>query len=424
MSNTPHQVPFYEIAILGAGAAGLFTAALLSETGLGPQAILLERTQKSGAKILVSGGGRCNVTHHCYDPKELVKNYPRGNLELLGPFSRFGPKEMVNFLESRGVDLKTEEDGRIFPQSDQSQTIHQTFLKIIEKGKLPLQFGVKLQRIEEKEGLFHLVLEEGEIVARNLILATGSHPSGLNLAASLGHSLTKRVPSLFSFHIKDFNLAKHAGISFEATGYLGKSLETQGKAPKIEAQKGPLLITHSGFSGPCILKLSAWQARFLHSCNYQCELFLDFLPSYEEKELLTKFQKLKEEKSSLFLPNSHLIPLPRNLLETTLKNCKLDSSLPIGRWSHGKFATFLRYLKNWRGVIEGQSTHKAEFVTCGGIDLKEIDFKRFESRKRKRLFFAGEILDIDAVTGGFNFQNAWTGAWHIAQALKGSLLPR
>ncbi|MCH9627394.1 MAG: 3-dehydro-bile acid delta(4,6)-reductase [Chlamydiales bacterium] len=322
--------------IIGAGAAGCFAAIACAEAHPRAEVVILEKTRQPLAKVRVSGGGRCNVTHACFDPKVLVESYPRGSKELLGPFHRFQPADTVAWFQERGIELKTEKDGRMFPSTDRSETIIDCFLNEIKKRNIELQLGVKIEQIPED--------------ADAVILATGSSRHGHKMAQLAGHTLIDPVPSLFSFNVPSSPLLGLSGVSVpEATVWL------EGRSCR---QTGPLLITHWGFSGPAVLKLSAWEARFLHECAYQATCLIEW------KEPLPKrlYRALKEH------PNHHY-------------------------------------------RIEGKTTYKSEFVTCGGVSLKEVNFKTMESRIRPGLFFAGEVLDIDGVTGGYNFQNAWTTGW-------------
>lgn len=391
------------IAIVGAGAAGLFTAALLAETGLGQHVDIFEKTRRPAAKILISGGGRCNVTHNCFTPQELVKAYPRGHKELLGCFGRFQPKDMIQWLNSKGVELKTEEDGRIFPISDRSQDIASCLLDTCEKGSVGLHLSSGIDEIKILEKGFKLIGEWGEKEVDYLIMSTGSQPSGLRLAQSLGHNIISSVPSLFSFHLQDFSWKEIAGVSALASVKLSQ-------APWI--QSGPLLVTHWGFSGPAILKLSSWAARHLHELQYKETLIVDWLPEISLKELEQHLLDAKKENIFLY----KVIPtLSKSLTIKLLTDIDQDPEEKTNRLSDKACLKIATGIKKATYPICGQSTHKQEFVTCGGVDLKEIDFRSFQSKIHPGLFFAGELLNIDAITGGFNFQNAWTGGWHIAK---------
>lgn len=396
----------HPIAIIGAGASGLFLAAILCELGLGPQCLIAEKTQKPAAKILISGGGRCNVTHSCFDPRALTTYYPRGQRELLGPFGRFQPKDTIAWFESKGVMLKTESDGRMFPVTDQSQTIADCLIQTSLKGGATLLQGCSVDSIIKEQHGYTLSTAQGPIKAQFVAICTGSHPSGQKMAQSLGHSCEPPVASLFSLHIEGFDLQDLAGVSLpQARVWTGQK----------RVQEGPLLITHWGFSGPCILKLSAWQAKELYEGNYQCALWVDWLPIIECERLIHELVAAKRTKKPIASFFETLIA--KSLIKSLISKCDLDPSSSISHISDKDLRQLAQKLKAWPFQICGKSTHKQEFVTCGGVKLTEINFKTFESKLLPKLFFAGEVLNIDAVTGGFNFQSAWTGSWHIAQAI-------
>lgn len=345
-----------DLLVLGAGAAGIFGAIAAKSAHPKIQVIVLEKTAVLLAKVRISGGGRCNVTHACFDPKALVQNYPRGQKELLGPFHRFQPKDTIEWFESRGVRLKTEKDGRIFPITDSSETIIACLLSEAKRLGVEIRLRQKVERVERIEGGFQV----GEDTCRHLLLATGSGKDGYTFAKHLGHTIQEPVPSLFTFNVPTSPLLGLSGIA----------------VPDVQltigpfTQRGPLLLTHFGFSGPAALKLSAFAARYLYENKYLVPLEIDWLPDIDEAEIATATKPL----------------LPKNLWRA------------LGGHSLHKDIY----------QVEGKTTHKEEFVTCGGITLKEIDFRTMQSKLCPGLFFAGEILDIDGVTGGFNFQNAWT----------------
>ncbi len=327
------------IAVIGAGAAGVFAAVHCKELNPDAHVVLYEKTRQPLAKVRISGGGRCNVTHACFDPKQLVTYYPRGSKELLGPFHRFQPRDTVEWFAKRGVILKTEADGRMFPITDSSQTIIDCLMGEVKRLGVELHLGTKIETLPEAEAI---------------ILASGS--AGYELAKEAGHTIVEPVPSLFTFNVPTSPLLDLAGIS----------------VPHVRVRlfkhvaEGPLLLTHWGFSGPAILRLSAFAARELHACNYQATLTIEWGTE----------------------------PLARNL----------RSRLTPEQLVKDHYA------------IDGKTTYKQEFVTAGGIELKEVNFQTMESKKRPGLYFAGEILNIDGVTGGFNFQNAWTTAYLAAAA--------
>ncbi len=371
-----------KIVVAGGGAAGFFAAIAAKETYPHAAVILLERAAKLLSKVRISGGGRCNVTHACFDPKELVKNYPRGFKELLGPFHRFQPADTVQWFSDRGVELKTEDDGRMFPITDSSETIIDCLLA--EANRL----GVII-RLQTKFSL-------NEMKADRMILATGSAKGGFDIASKLGHTIQPPVPSLFTFNIPNFQLESIAGVSVDSV-----RLSLEGS--KL-FQEGPMLITHWGFSGPAALKLSAFGARFLAEKNYEIGLCVDWLPNFSVDELMAL---LALENSTKKLGNIKSIPLPKRLWKLL---CGRENQLLSGM-SKPAMRKLFEKLKSDRYQVKGKTTNKEEFVTCGGVTLSEINFKTMESKIYPGLYFCGEILDIDGVTGGFNFQNAWTTGW-------------
>lgn len=368
-----------KIVVIGGGAAGFFAAINAKRTYPKALVVLHERTNKVLSKVRISGGGRCNVTHSCFDPKELVTNYPRGSKELLGPFHRFGPNETIEWFKDLGVDLKTEKDGRMFPITNSSETIVNCLMKEAEK------LGVVLKLLSK--------LNFQDIIADRIILATGSHKSGWEYASALGHTIQTPVPSLFTFNIPDFALISASGVTLE-------NVHLKLAQTKLE-QKGPMLITHWGFSGPAALKLSAFGARVLSEANYEMELIVDWLPDDSVNDLI---ELLINENPAKRLGNSRAISLPKRLwnLLCTSPNKTLE------QMNRAAMSRLVSKLKADSYQIKGKTTNKEEFVTCGGVTLSEVNFKSMESKIHPGLFFCGEILNIDGVTGGFNFQNAWT----------------
>lgn len=360
------------LVIIGGGAAGIFAAIHAKANHPHLSVIVLERTNQLLSKVRISGGGRCNVTHACFDPKKLISFYPRGSKELLGPFHRFGPQEVVQWFAKKDVQLKTENDGRMFPTTDSSQTIIDCLLKEAERLKVDI-------RLQQK-------VEENDLAAfkdDRILLATGSASIGHKIAKHFGHTIVDPVPSLFTFNVPTSSLLPLSGISVpEVKLKVGRFTET-----------GPLLLTHWGFSGPAAIKLSAWAARELHALHYNAPLFVDWAPQYTV-----------EQKFNLLL--NQTFPLPKQLFKTLAER--------TGK-SHASLRQLAEKLSNDRYLIEGKTTYKEEFVTAGGISLKDVNFRTMESKIKPGLYFAGEILDIDGVTGGFNFQNAWTTAWIMAQ---------
>lgn len=396
------------IVVLGGGAAGFFAAITCAENHPEKQVLLLEKTNTLLAKVRISGGGRCNVTHACFDPNLLVKNYPRGNKALIGPFHRFQPKDIIQWFESRGVDLKVEEDGRMFPTTDSSQTIIDCFLSEAKRLHVDIRLRQHIERIEKIEDKFciHLV-SHAPIKCERLIIATGSGKDGYAFAQSFGHTIVPPVPSLFSFNIPNFNLEELSGISVPLAQVKIEGSNLQ--------QEGPMLITHWGFSGPAILKLSAWAARHLHDVNYEGSIIVNWLPNYTHQTLLTEFQRMKQQTASRSIVNENPFGFAKQLWKAFLEMAGLAPQQRVGDIPNKQWLQLADILQRNTYPIKGKTTYKQEFVTSGGVDLDEVNFKTMQSRLCPGLHFAGEILNIDGVTGGFNFQNAWTTGWLASQ---------
>ncbi|WP_231961693.1 BaiN/RdsA family NAD(P)/FAD-dependent oxidoreductase [Urechidicola croceus] len=397
------------IVIIGGGAAGFFAAITAAENNPDVEVIILEKGKNVLQKVKISGGGRCNVTHACFTPRELVEYYPRGKKELLGPFHQFMTGDTMEWFDSRGVELKIEEDNRIFPVSNSSQSIIDCLVQSAENAGVKVWLNQNVQSVNLKENQFEIITGTDTIIADKLLIAAGSNPKIWALTETLGHTIIPPVPSLFTFNINDKRIKELPGISVpNATVKVSKT--------KLEGS-GPLLITHWGMSGPAILKMSAFGARILADKNYQFNIEVNWLSKSEDWVLKILNRTKEEHPKKQVAINSPFTDLPKRLWEKLVlsSGIELDS-----RWVNLSKAQ-LQNLANQitKGVFNanGKSTFKDEFVTAGGVHLKEIDFKRFESKLHKNLFFAGEVLDIDAVTGGFNFQNAWTGGFIAGNAM-------
>jgi predicted Rossmann fold flavoprotein len=387
-----------DLIIVGGGAAGIFSALIAKENFPHISVLVLEKNNVLLSKVRISGGGRCNVTHACFDPYTLAQNYPRGHRELIGPFHQFQPRNTIEWFEARDVILKEEADGRMFPITDSSLTIIECLLREARKLGVEIRLQQKIERIEKCEEGFVLNFKDGQAKKTSkLLLATGNSKEGYQWAEHLGHTIQEPVPSLFTFNIPDFELKDLSGVSVSSAhvDLVGSPFE----------QRGPLLITHFGFSGPAILKLSAWGARFLFEAHYRASVKINWLPSHTEESIFHKMRSCKQEMPLKTLANLTLFPLPKNLWKALLGECGKEK---LGALSDKLLRKLAHRLHGDLYEMEGKTTHKEEFVTCGGISLKEIDFKTMQSKKCSGLFFAGEILDIDGITGGFNFQNAWT----------------
>ncbi len=398
-----------KVVIIGGGAAGFFTAINAKEQNPDLDITILEKGKETLQKVRISGGGRCNVTHACFEPKELVKFYPRGEKELLGPFHQFMTGDTFEWFENKGVPLKIEHDNRVFPEANTSQAIIDCFQKAVDKLKIKVLTSHGVNSFYQQENKWIINTKNEQFIADKLVIAAGSSKKIWDLSKELGHSIINTVPSLFTFNIKDPRLTDLLGLSVpNATVKLvGTNLENS----------GPLLITHWGLSGPAILKLSAYGARILADKNYQYNVTVNWLgedtTSVTEKLLSLKKGQAKKQVSL----KSPFSDIAKRLWERLVFASKIKNTQNWGDLSNQQLQNLANQLTNGLFNANGRTTFKDEFVTAGGIDLKEINFKRFESKLHKNLFFVGEILNIDAVTGGFNFQNAWTGGFICANAI-------
>lgn len=416
--------------MVGGGAAGFFSAITCAQMYPQARVTLLEAGRQLLAKVRISGGGRCNATHACFDPAILVQNYPRGGKALRGAFTRFQPRDTVEWFASHSVTLKTEADGRMFPVTDDSATIVNCLIRAAEDAGVQIRTGdavVLVKKLTSDIGedshssasltdgggtapRFEIELKSGEkLKCDRLLLATGSNPSGFKWAKDLGHTIELPVPSLFTFNISDSRIQDLAGVSVA-------NAKVKLPGAKLE-QSGPLLITHWGLSGPAVLKLSAWGARFLHDRHYRTPVLINWLPQYNPEVLRQQLLGVKSQLSHRLVVSSCPFPIPRRLWERLTSAIGIDEPKRWADISNKTLDKLLQELVQGEYQITGKGAFKEEFVTCGGVNLKEVDFKTMESRRCRGLYFAGEILDIDGVTGGFNFQSAWTTAWLAGSAI-------
>lgn len=402
------------VIVIGGGAAGFFGAIAAAEAHSQARVTLLEAAAEPLAKVRISGGGRCNVTHHCFEPATLVQHYPRGGKALRGAFTRFQPKDTVAWYEGRGVCLKTEADGRMFPTTDDSETIVDCLMDAARQAGVRLRIHALVKAVTKVGVEFVVELRSGETLrCDRLLLATGSNPQGYRIAASLGHTILPPVPSLFTFNVADPDLRDRAGVAVDPV-----ALKLMLPDAKPLTQTGPLLITHWGLSGPAVLKLSAWGARRLHTQRYQAELGVNWLPNLTLEELRDRLQAARVEMPKRAIATHCPLPLPRRLWQyLVLHRAAIDPSLTWSSLPKKALNQLLKELQHGRYSIQGKGVFKDEFVTCGGVKLSEVDFKTMESRRCPGLFLAGEVLDIDGVTGGFNFQSAWTTGWLAGTAI-------
>jgi len=395
-----------DIIVVGGGASGFFAAINIAKQAPHLKVAILERGQKGLTKVKVSGGGRCNVTHAEFVPSELVQNYPRGEKELLGPFHQFMTGDTIAWFEERGVELKIEEDGRIFPASNSSQTIVDCFLNEATKYHVDVLYSHSLKSLKNADGLFYLDTSQGSFSAKKIVIATGSSSKIWDLLEGLGHTVSKAVPSLFTFKISDERIKDIPGVVAEnvEVKILGTNLYSE----------GPLLITHWGMSAPAILKLSAFGALEIAKREYRFKIEVNFIrQSFED--CLDVLKNAKQELAKKTALKSTQFNLPKRLWYKLVLASGITEDARWADINKVQLETLAKQLTQSVFNVQGKSTFKEEFVTAGGVSLKEINFKTFESKRLPGLYFAGEVLDIDAITGGFNFQNAWTGAHIVSQ---------
>ena len=397
------------VIIIGGGAAGYFTAINAKENNPELDIIILEKGKDVLQKVKISGGGRCNVTHACFEPKELVKFYPRGEKELLGPFHQFMTGDTFEWFDNKGVPLKIEDDNRVFPEANTSQAIIDCFQKLVEKLKIKVFTNHGVNSVSRQENKWIINTKSQVFEADKLVIAAGSSKKVWQLCESLDHAIIAPVPSLFTFNINDKRLLDLLGTSVpNATVKISNT--------KLEAS-GPLLITHWGMSGPAVLKLSAFGARILADKNYQYNVEVNWLSRPTAKVLNVLLNLKKKEPRKTVILKSPFTEISKRLWERFVVASEIQSTQNWADLNNYQLENLANQLTKGIFNANGRTTFKDEFVTAGGIDLKEINFKRFESKKHKNLFFVGEVLNIDAVTGGFNFQNAWTGGYICANAL-------
>lgn len=420
----------FDVLIVGGGAAGFYAAIHIAAGQKNVKVAILERGKEVLTKVKVSGGGRCNVTHAEFDPNELVTNYPRGGKELLGPFHRHCTGDTVQFFEERNVPLKIEEDGRMFPVSNSSQSIVDCLLAEADRLGVHVYKHSAVTDMElvktSPEPYWKVTSIRKEYKAKKLLVATGSSPKIWSLLERLGHTIDTPIPSLFTFNSDDIRIKGIQGVSTNARVSILKPnlnpkitirLASQVKGETLLTEEGPVLITHWGLSGPAILRLSAWGAKLLNDRNYKFTVRINWVPEYHEEALFQVLLGIKEVEPKKTVLRTKALDLPRRLWTNLVKASGIDARLTWADISKELLQQLALQLTACEIKVHGKSTFKEEFVTAGGVNLKEINFKNFESKLFPNLFFAGEVINVDAITGGFNFQNAWTGGYIAAQGI-------
>jgi hypothetical protein len=421
----------FDVLVIGGGAAGFYGAIHIAEAAPGMKIGILERGREVLSKVKISGGGRCNVANAEFDPEALAGNFPRGQKELLGPFHRYCSGDTMEFFNRREVPLKIEDDGRIFPESDSSQTIINCFMDAIRELGVQLYCNHPVLDLQyhTKDDYWEVITNNTSFKAGKLLLATGSSHKIWHLLERLGHTLVPPVPSLFTFNIKDERLEGMQGVSSRVRIGLLEKKPSSSRAgillrgatrPKTKMEEeGPVLITHWGLSGPAVLRLSAWGARLLNEYDYRFRIHVNWIPDYHPGALMTLLTQIKEIEAKKTIFRTHALELPRRLWTKLVLASGISKTLKWADLSKQQLQDLTGQLTACEFEVVGKSTFKEEFVTAGGIDLREIDFRTFESKRLPGLYFAGEIINVDAITGGFNFQNAWTGAYIAAKGITG-----
>lgn len=398
--------------VTGGGAAGFFCAVNAARMNPGLKVTIIEKSNKVLAKVKVSGGGRCNVTHHCFEISEMVKKYPRGANFLKKAFHQFFTTDTIQWFEERGVKLKAEADGRMFPVTNSSETIIDCLIKEANKYGVEILMRSEVSNIKYESEKFTVELTGSrKLTADFVCIACGGFPKAeqFNWIKDTGHTISEPVPSLFTFNIPGNNITQLMGVSVS-------DVRIKISGAKLE-ERGPVLITHWGLSGPAVLKLSAWGAKELAANNYHFVIHVNWLPDFNENTLREKFVQLRQQLAAQKIINKNPFQLPQRLWEYFLQQANINSDI---RWADlpAKLQhALINLLCNSNFAVKGKTTFKEEFVTAGGVMLNEVDVNTMQSKKQPQLFFAGEILDVDGVTGGFNFQNAWTTGWIAAKSI-------
>ncbi|MBC7426914.1 MAG: NAD(P)/FAD-dependent oxidoreductase [Bacteroidia bacterium] len=396
------------ITIIGGGAAGFFAAINIKQKNPDYHVQIFEKSKTLLGKVRISGGGRCNVTHACFTPEDLITRYPRGNKELLAPFKRFNSLQTIEWFEKRGILLKTESDGRMFPVTDDSETIAGCFIDEAHNRGIPVRRGAGMSSLEKSDDKWKLKMtDDSNVISDVVIMACGSSQQTWKILEELGHQIIHPVPSLFTFNTQDERLSGIPGVSVAEVEIKTNGLKSS----------GPLLVTHWGLSGPAILKLSAWGARKFSELEYRFDISVNFLPGNTAEQILQKLLGFKTSDSKKTIYAHSRFNIPQRLWEKLCDASGIQYKLTWADSSKQLLNKLALNLCESVFKINGKSTYKEEFVTAGGVSLKNIDFKTMESRITPGLFLAGEVLNIDGITGGYNFQAAWTEAWIISESV-------
>lgn len=400
----------YDLIVIGGGAAGFFGAINAAEKNKDLKILILEKTTKLLSKVKVSGGGRCNVTHECFSPAALSQHYPRGQRQLKNLFHQFHAEDTVAWFESRGVKTKTEEDGRMFPTTDDSQTIIDCFLNEAKKFGIEIKISHEVKHVEKKQDVFVIECEQNKFQARNVLIAVGGYNKleSYQWLKNLNHEISNPIPSLFTFNDSKKEFTDLMGVSVPDG-------EVKIAGSKL-SQRGAVLITHWGLSGPAVIKLSAWAAEYLYQLNYTFTALVNWT-AISETEIRNTFLELRDGGSKKQITSNALFNTPKRLWEYLCTKAEIEDKKIWAELSNKSLNRLIELVYACPFQIKGKTTFKEEFVTCGGISFADIDLTSMESKKIKGLYFAGEILNMDGETGGFNFQGAWTTAYVAAQAI-------
>lgn len=404
--------PMVDLIVVGGGAAGFFGAIQAAEGKAGLKIVILEKSSKLLTKVRISGGGRCNVTHHEFNAAGLAGHYPRGEKPLKGLFKKFQASDVVTWFSNKGVPLKVEADGRMFPTTDSSQTIIDCFMNEARRHSIRIEMNCAVAKVEKQTQFFKVTVQTGQaFLAKNILVATGGHPQRSNYQwiEDLGHVVTPLAPSLFTFNDTEKRYIHLMGISVP-----NASLKIAGTK---FSQQGPVLLTHWGLSGPAVIRLSAWAALFLNAAKYEFTVLVNWLGKVKEEEIREELVWLRDSKPKQKVFSNPIHQLPQRLWQTLCMEAEVNESKIWGEVSQRSINKLIENLIRCSFNIKGKTTFKEEFVTCGGVDLDEVNLETMESKKIENLYFAGEVLDIDGETGGFNFQSAWSTAWLAAQSI-------